>query len=344
MHFTNILLAVGLLATRTFATPSTHNKRSDKLQFVGVNLSGPELRASTSSLPGTYGTDYTWFNLSTIDVFVSQWQMNTFRINILMERLVSGCMTNTAMDPEYLGNLTETVKYITQKGAYAMITPMNGGRYYGSIINSTSDFEAFWTTVAVAFKDNERVMFSANAGYYNMSTQLVRNLNQAAINGIRAAGATSQYISVEGSELCIAGLWTNGTGSDSASNAQVMGALTDASDSLIYQMSSYLDPAGTGFNDTCASTTLGPDRLVKATAWLQANNKFGLVGAYAGGVSWQCTAAVITMLEYLAENSDFWLGALWWTAGPWEGEYMFSLEPTTGVAYSTYAPIIKSND
>lgn len=38
------------------------------------------------------------------------------------------------------------------------------------------------------------------------------------------------------------------------------------------------------------------------------------------------------------------VGALWWTAGPWEGEDMFSLEPSTGVAYETYAPIIKAHN
>ncbi|KAK4548300.1 hypothetical protein LTR36_010170 [Oleoguttula mirabilis] len=344
MLFTSILLAIGLAAGTTVATSSAKDKRTDKFQFVGVNLSGPELQASTTALPGVYSTDYTWFNLSTIDVFVSQRAMNSFRINILMERLVPGSLTNSAMDPDYLGNLTETVEYITGKGAYAIITPMNGGRYYGSVINSTSDFEGFWRTVAGVFKDNQLVMFNANSGYHNISTQQVVDLNQAAINGIRAAGATSQYITVEGNDHSLAGLWTNGTGSDGLTNAHAMGNLTDSSDSLVYQMSSYLDPLGTGFNGTCASTTLGPERLANATAWLQAHNKFGIIGAYAGGVSWQCTAAVITMLNYLAENDEFWLGALWWTAGPWEGEDMFSLEPTTGAAYSTYAPIIKNHD
>ena len=34
------------------------------------------------------------------------------------------------------------------------------------------------------------------------------------------------------------------------------------------------------------------------------------------------------------------IGALWWAAGPWWGTYMFSLEPSTGPAYSTYVPLI----
>jgi hypothetical protein len=35
---------------------------------------------------------------------------------------------------------------------------------------------------------------------HDMDQSLVVNLNQAAINGIRAAGATSQYITVEGND------------------------------------------------------------------------------------------------------------------------------------------------
>jgi endoglucanase len=38
-----------------------------------------------------------------------------------------------------------------------------------------------------------------------MDQSLVVNLNQAAINGVRAAGATSQYITVEGNNWTVLG-------------------------------------------------------------------------------------------------------------------------------------------
>ena len=50
--------------------------------------------------------------------------MNIFRIHFLMERLVPNTLTGP-VDPEYAGNLTQTVEYITSRGAYAMITPHN---------------------------------------------------------------------------------------------------------------------------------------------------------------------------------------------------------------------------
>lgn len=50
--------------------------------------------------------------------------MNTFRINTLMERMVPDDMTGD-LDAAYMGNLSETVDYITGKGAYAMINPVS---------------------------------------------------------------------------------------------------------------------------------------------------------------------------------------------------------------------------
>lgn len=174
-----------------------------------------------------------------------------------------------------------------------------------------------------------------------MSSTLVAQLNQAAINGIRAAGATTQYITVEGNAYTGAWTWTTATGTDGKTNAQTMGSLTDSSaNKLIYQMHQYLDSDGSGTSATCVNSTIGSTRLVAATNWLRANGKKGLVGEYAGAVNTVCESAVKDMLSYMDKNSDVWTGALWWAAGPWWADYMFSVEPTSGPAYSEYVPLI----
>lgn len=173
-----------------------------------------------------------------------------------------------------------------------------------------------------------------------MAGALVAELNQAAINGIRAAGATTQYITVEGNAYTGAWTWTTATGTDGETNAATMGSLTDSADKLIYQMHQYLDSDGSGTSETCVSSTIGSTRLVDATNWLRTNGKKGLIGEYAGAVNSVCEAAVKDMLSYMDDNSDVWTGALWWAAGPWWASYMFSVEPTTGPAYSEYVPLI----
>lgn len=242
MHFPSLLLAAGS-ASVVLSQPLTRLSQraassSGKLQFVGVNESGPEF--GESNIPGKLGTDYTWPDLDSIGTFVNK-GYNSFRVNFLMERLVPDQMTGS-LDAAYLRNLTETVAGITKLGAYAIIVPHNYGRYNGEIITSTEDFGTFWKTVAAEFKDNDKVIFDTNNEFHDESSSLVANLNQAAINAIRSVGATSQYIAVEGNAYTGAWTWTTTQGTDGKTNGETMGILTDSIDGkLLYQMHQYLD-------------------------------------------------------------------------------------------------------
>jgi endoglucanase len=146
-----------------------------------------------------------------------------------------------------------------------------------------------------------------------MDQSLVVSLNQAAINAIRGAGATSQYIWVEGNQW--SGAWSWPDVNDS------MKQLTDPENKLIYEMHQYLDSDSSGTSVNCVSGTIGAERLVAATNWLRANGKVGVIGEFAGGANEQCRTAVKGFLDYLKANSDVWKGAVWWAAGPWWGNY-----------------------
>lgn len=329
MRFSSVLLAAGA-ASVTLAAPVSLSKRVSKMEFFGVNESGPEF--GDGKYPGVKNTDYVWPTLSTIDTFIAK-GMNTFRINILMERIIPTELTGS-LDSAYLADLKSTVSYITGKGAYAMIVPHNYGRYYGNIITDTTGFETFWKTLAGQFASDSKVIFDTNNEYHDMDQSLVVNLNQAAINGIRAAGATSQYITAEGNSYTGAWTWTT------SDNGATMGALTDSEDKLLYQMHQYLDSDGSGTNEACVSSTIGSERLQAATQWLKDNKKQGIIGEFAGANNAQCIAAVKDMLSYMDSNTDVWKGALWWAAGPWWGTYMFSMEPTDGPAYAPYVDTI----
>ena len=252
-----------------------------------------------------------------------------------MERLTPDSLT-APFDPLYLGNLTEQINYITQKGAYAMIQPHNYGRFYDAIITDTTGFKTWWQNVAAQYKDNELVVFDTNNEYHDMPQQLVFDLNQAAIDGVRAAGATKQYITPEGNSWSGAWTWV------SSGNAASLVSLTDPENKLVYQMHQYLDTDGSGTSETCVNATIFRDRLVEATTWLQENKKLGVIGEFAGGANAQCVDALKDGLAYLAENSDVWWGAIWWAAGPWWADYMYNMEPPEGVAWTEVLPEIKS--
>ncbi|KAJ5747665.1 uncharacterized protein N7511_009361 [Penicillium nucicola] len=337
MKFTNIVLAASA-ASLAAAYPRGRDvlpakqsikKRGTGFKWVGVSESGAEF--GPGNTPGTLGTDYTWPETSQIKILRDA-GMNVFRVPFLMERLVPSSMTGTT-DATYLASLKTTVEFITDSGAYAVLDPHNYGRYSGSVISSTADFQAWWKTVATVFADNEKVIFDTNNEYHDMDQTLVLDLNQAAINGIRAAGATSQYIFVEGNAWTGAWSWTD--------NNDNLKDLTDSADKIVYEMHQYLDSDSSGTSETCVSSTIGKERIQAATEWLQTNGKLGFIGEFAGGVNSDCEAAVEGMLSYMSENSDVWMGAEWWSAGPWWGSYMYSLEPSSGPAYSTYLPILE---
>lgn len=256
------------------------------------------------------------------------------------------------LNAAYLSSYSAVINHITSKGAYAVIDPHNYGCYNNAIITDTASFGTFWKNLATAFKSNENVVgycchatlpifltitsqiFDTNNEYNTMDESLVLSLNQAAINAIRTAGATTQTIFAEGNNWTGAGTWT--TANDA------MKGLTDPNNNLIYEMHLYLDSDSSGSHDTCASATIGVERAQGATAWLRTNGKKGIIGEFGGGSNTLCMQAVTGLLNHLKENSDVWEGAVWWAAGPWWGTSTeFSFEPPSGAAYVYYNSLLK---
>ncbi|KAJ5944636.1 hypothetical protein N7516_004804 [Penicillium verrucosum] len=322
MRFNHVALLAAVAASAAAAPANNHAKRASPFKWFGASESGAEF--GETNLPGVYGTDYIFPDASAIQTLKGK-GMNIFRVAFRMERLVPNSMTGE-FDAGYLTNLTETVKAITDGGSHAVLDPHNYGRYNGEIISTTSDFQTFWKNVAGKFVSNELVIFDTNNEYHDMDQDLVLKLNQAAIDGIRSAGAKSQYIFVEGNSYTGAWTWTKVNDN--------LKALTDPQDKIIYEMHQYLDSDGSGTSETCVSTTIGKERVTDATQWLKDNKKVGVIGEFAGGVNDNCKTAITGMLDYMGDNSEVWLGALWWAAGPWWGDYIFSMEPASGTAYT----------
>lgn len=76
-----------------------------------------------------------------------------------MERMVPNQLTGQPAST-YMSQYAQTINYITNKGAYAIVDPHNFGRYYNNIISDTNGFQAFWRTVATQFKGNSKVVSS----------------------------------------------------------------------------------------------------------------------------------------------------------------------------------------
>jgi hypothetical protein len=107
--------------------------------------------------------------------------------------------------------------------------------------------------------------------------------------------------------------------------------IIDPENNYAYDVHQYLDSNGSGGSSQIVSETIGAERLSGFTQWLKDNNRRGFLGEFAVANSTVGAGigdeAISNMLTHVEANSDVWLGWSWWAAGPWWGEYMFTLEP-----------------
>ncbi|KAK7040310.1 hypothetical protein VNI00_009778 [Paramarasmius palmivorus] len=320
--------------TRTVTAPAplaSECADANEFTYFGVNQAGAEF--GNQNIPGVLGTDYTWPSPSSIDYFVDQQGFNFFRVPFQLERLTPPA-TGIAgdFDETYLGDLVETVNYITGKGATVAIEPHNILIYNGATMTSTDEFQTFWQNLAAVFVDNANVVFDLMNEPHDVPATDVAAMMQAGINGVRAAGATNQLILVEGTSWTGAWTWI------SSGNGDAFKSLTDPNDNFAIEMHQYLDSDGSGTSEVCVSSTIGEERLADATQWLLDNNLRGFLGEIGAGSNADCITAVFGGLCSIAQ-SGAWIGVSWWSAGPWwPADYFQSIEPPNGLAIPEVLP------
>ncbi|EKM78803.1 hypothetical protein AGABI1DRAFT_85704 [Agaricus bisporus var. burnettii JB137-S8] len=298
-----------------------------KFQYFGVNEAGAEF--GQQNIPGVLGKDYTWPSPSSIDYFVGK-GFNTFRIPFLLERLAPSGITGS-FNSAYLSGLRTIVDYITSKGAHAIIDPHNFMRFNGQVITDANAFATFWTHLSSEFKSNSNVIFDLMNEPNGIDASVVYQCMQAAVNAIRDNGAT-QLIMVEGTSWTGAWTWI------SSGNGAAFARLTDPLDNIAIEMHQYLDSDGSGTSDQCVSSTIGGERLQAATQWLKDNNFKGFLGEMGAGSNSACINAVKSAFCTMQAAGGVWIGASWWSAGPWWADYFQSIEPPNGPSIAQVLP------
>ncbi len=316
-----------------------------QLTYTGVNLSGAEFgNTPTPSNRGTYNTDYTYPTSAEVDYFIAK-GMNTFRLPFRWERLQP--TARGAFDSAEFTRFNNFISYATSHGANVIIDPHNFQRYYpdpsnfesstqglvGSAVpNST--FNDFWSRIATQYKNNSRVIFGLMNEPNTMPTEQLVTSENAAIAAIRATGATNLVL-VPGNAWT--GAWTWNQNWYGTPNATAMLNITDSGSNFAFEVHQYMNADGSGGSSDIANNDpqTGVQRLTSFTQWLQANHRRGFLGEFAVANSTIGTSGaqigdetITNMLNYMQSNSSVWLGWTWWAAGPWWGEYQFTLEPT----------------
>lgn len=295
----------------------------------GVNLIGPDFHDDL--IPGVYGVDYIYPTTEEVDYFISK-GMRIFRLPFRWERLQLAQFAE--LEKDELQRVDAFVDYVTGRGAYVVLDPHNGARYYGDIIGESevpaTAFADFWARLATRYRDNTLVIFALVNEPYNMPTELWVADANAAIQAIRAAGAAN-LILVPGNHYTGAHSW--GLDGYGTPNAIAMLGITDPQDNYAYEVHQYMDVDSSAGHNTCVSSTIGSERLTFFTNWLHENNKRGFLAEFGSGTDDLCLAALDDMLTHLDQNSDVYLGWTYFAAGPWwPPDYnSMSLEPANGL-------------
>lgn len=301
-------------------------KAGAQVEYAGVNLAGAEF--GEGSLPGTYNRHYTYPTKAEVDYFTAK-GMNTFRLPFRWERLQHEFFAE--LNSAELSRIKNFVSYASFKGAYTILDPHNYARYFGKVIGSADvsvkAFADFWEKLATEFKEDSSVIFGLMNEPHSMATESWLEVANSAIEAIRLTNAKN-LILVPGNGYTGAHSWTsNWYGTP---NGEVMKNISDPGNNYAFEVHQYFDSNSSGTSETCVSSSVGADRLKSFTSWLLSNNQRGFLGEFGISSNETCTQALDNMLEYLHSNVDVWLGWTYWAAGPWWGDYMFSIEPRNG--------------
>lgn len=306
----------------------------------GVNTAGYDFSVGTD---GSFTPPSVSPPASQYQHFASQ-GANLFRIPFAWQEMtptVGGTINST-----FFSIYDTTVQQALSSGSnvHVIIDVHNYARWNGEIINQggpTDDqFASLWSQLATEYADNDRIIFGVmNEPHDIPDLQTWADSVQAAVNAIRAAGATSQLILIPGSSYSSAQTLPTEAG-------PYLLLVTDpagGTDKLIFDVHKYLDSDNSGTHADCVTDNVSV--LQTLVQWLQANgNRQALLSETGGGNTSSCETDLNSELAFVKQNSDSIVGFTAWAAGAFDSTYVLTLSPNTdGSDQPLWTAAIKPN-
>ncbi|KAH0590925.1 Manganese dependent endoglucanase Eg5A [Termitomyces sp. 'cryptogamus'] len=273
--------------------------------------------------------------------FASQ-GVNIFRIPWqLMTPTVGG-----AIDSSFFSRYDATVQAALNSATqpYVILDLHNYARWNGGIISqggpTDTQFSSLWSQLATKYKSDPKIIFGLmNEPHDLLSVSTWVTSVQAAVNAIRAAGATSQYILIPGSSWSSAQALPTEAGPALAQVTDPVGG----NSKLIFDVHKYLDSDNSGTHADC--TTSNVNVLTTLVAWLKANgNRQALLSETGGGNTQSCYTNLNAELAYVKANSANIVGFTVWSAGSFDTTYILTLTPNDdGTDQPLWTQAVKPN-
>jgi endoglucanase len=306
--------------------------------FRGVNLAGAEF--GETNLPGTYDVDYIYPTAAEVDYFQGA-GMNVVRLPFRWERLQRTLEGD--LDPTEVARLDGFVAHAIGRGVAVILDPHNYARYHGEVVGggvvSRGAYADLWRRLADRYPD-DLVIYGLMNEPHDMATEDWLAAANHAIAAIRGTGSDN-LILVPGNAWTGAHGWFQdwyGT-----PNATVMADVVDPTGPWAIEIHQYLDADYSGRAPECQSTTIGSEQLAPVTTWARERGIRLFLGELGGSDQAICLAAIDDMLDHVDANLDVWRGWTWWAAGPWWGDYMFSIAPRADGSEAAQMAVLRAH-
>ncbi|KIJ23905.1 glycoside hydrolase family 5 protein [Sphaerobolus stellatus SS14] len=310
--------------TTTVTGPSPTSTGSGLPFLGGVNTAGYDFSVATDGS----------FNGTGVSPPVAQYShfaaegVNIFRIPFAWQ-LMTPTLGGT-IDPTFFARYDSTVQSALSTGAYVIVDLHNYARWNGQVIGqggpTNAQFASIWSQIAQKYASTSKIIFGVMNEPHDLpqGTALWAQSVQAAVNAIRAAGATSQVILIPGSSYSSAQTLPTEAGPDLLKVTDPAGGVGK----LVFDVHKYLDSDNSGTHPDC--TTDNVSVMQTLVAWLQQNgNRQALLSETGGGNTASCETYLNNELSYVKANSASIVGFAAWAAGAFATNYTLSLTPNS---------------
>lgn len=310
-------------ATSASASASSTGIASTVGPLGGVNTAGYDFTVDTTgSFTGTGVSPPP----SQYQHFASE-GVNIFRIPFawqLMTPTLGGTINQTFFS---IYDATVQAALSASTKPYVILDLHNYARWNGAIIGqggpTNSQFASIWSQLATKYASNPKIIFGImNEPHDIPSLSEWATSVQAAINAIRAAGATSQYLLMPGSSYSSAQTLPTEAG-------PYLAALTDpagGTSKLLFDVHKYLDSDNSGTHADCVTDNVAV--LTTLVSWLKSiGNRQALLSETGGGSTASCETYLGSELAYVKANSQYIVGFTIWAAGAFDTTYTLTVTP-----------------
>lgn len=297
----------------------------DQKRLLGVNLSGGEF--GHTRLPGVLYKDYIYPSRNDLAYFKAQ-GMNIVRVPFRWERVQR--QINTPLDVAEIEQLRNVVSWARDMNICVLLDLHNFGTYHGRVLGSVdlpaSAFFDVWRRLLQAFNNPDETAFGLMNEPAALSVPQWMQIAQQTVLTLRSAGARHLLL-VGSGRWSGAHEWEKSYDGVAATNA--FRSFYDPLNNFAIELHQYADANYSGTGTSCIDAARLRDALARITVWAKQEKKRFLLGEFGVAPSTECLAALRAMLESM-QDADAWLGWTYWSAGPWWGNYAFSIQPGNG--------------